>query len=57
MNLAEKRQQDADYSGSSVPWRSPVFRISKPLLSKFITASREMDGSNKPTHEVCEVWL
>jgi hypothetical protein len=44
MNLAEKRQQDADYSGSSVPWRSPVSRISKPLLSKFITASSEDDA-------------
>ncbi len=40
MNLAEKPHQDADFSVSSVPCRSPVFRISKPLLSKFITASR-----------------
>ncbi len=41
MNLAEKPHQNADSSINSVPCRSPVFRISKPILSKFITASSE----------------
>jgi hypothetical protein len=39
MNSAEKLHWDGDSSVSSVLQRSPVFRISKPLLSKFITAS------------------
>jgi hypothetical protein len=39
MNLAEKSHQDADSAVSSVHRRSPVFRIRKPFLSKFITAS------------------
>ena len=40
MNSAEKPHWDADSSVSSVLRRSPVFRISKPFLSKFITPSR-----------------
>src|SRR5215210_8741845 len=40
MNSAEKPHWDADFPVSSVLRRSPVFRISKPFLSKFITASR-----------------
>jgi hypothetical protein len=40
MNLAEKPHQDADSAVSSVHRRSPVFRIRKPFLSKFITPSR-----------------
>src|SRR5215211_1245116 len=40
MYLAEKPHQDADSAVSSVHCRSPVFRIRKPFLSKFITASR-----------------
>jgi DNA mismatch repair ATPase MutL len=42
MNSAEKPHWDADSSVSSVLRRSPVFRISKPFLSKFITPSRAM---------------
>jgi hypothetical protein len=40
MNSAEKPHRNANISVSSVLRRSPVFRISKPFLSKFITASR-----------------
>jgi phage shock protein C len=40
MNSAEKPHWDADSSVISVLHRSPVFRISKPFLSKFITRSR-----------------
>jgi hypothetical protein len=40
MNSAEKPHWDADYSVSSVLRRCPVFHISKPFLSKFITASK-----------------
>jgi acyl-CoA hydrolase len=39
MNLAEKPHLDADSAISSVHRRSPIFRICKPFLSKFITAS------------------
>jgi len=39
MNLAEKPHPDADSAVSSVHHRSLVFRIRKPFLSKFITAS------------------
>src|SRR5829696_1160215 len=39
MNSAEKPHWDADSSVRSVLRRSPVFRISKPFLSKFITPS------------------
>ena len=39
MNLAEEPHQNADSSVSWVHCRSAVFRISKPLLSKFITPS------------------
>jgi hypothetical protein len=42
MNLAEKPHWDADSSVSSVLRRSPVFRISKRFLSKFITSSSEV---------------
>src|SRR5215218_7599834 len=41
MNLAEKLQQDADSAVSSIHRRSPVFRIRKPFLSKYITRSRD----------------
>ena len=40
MNSAGKPHRNANVSVSSVLRRSPVFRISKPFLSKFITASR-----------------
>ncbi len=40
MNSTEKPHQNADSSVNSVLHRLSVFRISKPLLSKFITASR-----------------
>src|SRR5215217_2054907 len=40
MNSADKPHWDADSSVSSVLRRSPVFRISKSFLSKFITPSR-----------------
>ena len=43
MNLAEKPHKNADYSVSSVSCQLPVFRISKPFLSKFITAYREVE--------------
>src|SRR5829696_650093 len=39
MNSADKPHWDADSSVSSVLRRSPVFRISKSFLSKFITPS------------------
>ena len=45
MNLAEKPHQNADCSVNSVPCQSPVFRISKRLLSKFITASNPRTGN------------
>jgi hypothetical protein len=40
MNSAEKPHWDADSSDSSLLRPPPVSRISKPLLGKFITASR-----------------
>jgi hypothetical protein len=40
MNSAEKPHRDANFSVSSVLRQSPVFRISKLFLSKFITASK-----------------
>src|SRR5215217_1045892 len=40
MNSADKPHWDADSSVSSVLRRSPVFRISKSFLSKFITPSK-----------------
>jgi DNA-binding NarL/FixJ family response regulator len=47
MNSAGKPHRNANISVSSVLRRSPVFRISKLFLSKFITASREggLDGA------------
>src|SRR3954454_11603057 len=39
MNSAEKQHWNANSSVSSILRRSPVFRISKPFLSRFITAS------------------
>src|SRR5215204_5873584 len=42
MNSADKPHWDADSSVSSVLRRSPVFRISKSFLSKFITPSSLM---------------
>jgi hypothetical protein len=39
MNSAGKPHRNANISVRSVLRRSPVFRISKPFLSKFITAS------------------
>ncbi len=47
MNLAEEPHQNADSSVSWVHCRSAVFRISKPLLSKFITPSRGREGSGR----------
>src|SRR5829696_7341395 len=41
MNLAEKPHQDADSAVSSIHRWSAVFRIRKPFLSEFITASRD----------------
>jgi hypothetical protein len=43
MNSTEKAHQDADSSVNSALRRLPVFSISKPLPSKFITASSELD--------------
>jgi hypothetical protein len=40
MNSAEKPHRNANVSVDSVLPRASVFRISKPFLSKFITASR-----------------
>jgi hypothetical protein len=40
MNLAGKPHRNANVSASSVLRRSQVFRISKPFLSKFITAPK-----------------
>src|ERR671921_755295 len=48
MNSAEKPHWDADSSVSSVLRRSPVFRISKQFLSKFITRSRLCSGPPRP---------
>src|SRR5215207_10873560 len=47
MNSAEKPHWDADSSVSLVLRRSPVFRISKPFLSKFITRSRARESFHK----------
>jgi hypothetical protein len=44
MNSAEKPHRNANVSVSSVLPRSSVFRISKPFLSKFITASSKLPG-------------
>jgi ribonuclease D len=44
MNSAEKPHRNANFSVSSVLRRSPVFRISKLFLSKFIVASRLYRG-------------
>jgi len=43
MNSADKPHWDADSSVSSVLRRSPVFRISKSFLSKFITPSKAIE--------------
>src|SRR5215212_1247862 len=48
MNSAEKPHRNANVSVSSVLRRSPVFRISKPFLSKFITASRARPRMGPP---------
>jgi hypothetical protein len=40
MNSAEKLHRNANFSVRAVLRRSSVFRISKPFLSKFITASK-----------------
>ena len=52
MNSAGKPHRNANVSVSSVLRRSPVFRISKPFLSKFITASKiveeEGEGQDSP---------
>jgi EamA domain-containing membrane protein RarD len=50
MNSAEKPHWDADSSVRSVLRRSPVFRISKPFLSKFITPSRGWGWMNRLSH-------
>ena len=50
MNSAGKPHRNANISVSSVLRRSPVFRISKPFLSKFITRSRgEYDDAHRAT--------
>ena len=41
MNSAGKPHRNANVSVSSVLRWPPVFRISKPFLSKFITASKD----------------
>ena len=48
MNSVEKPHWDADSSVSSVLRRFPVFRISKPFLSKFITRSRRGAATEQP---------
>src|SRR5215213_11311777 len=48
MNSAGKPHRNANVSVSSVLRRSPVFRISKPFLSKFITASRARPRMGPP---------
>ena len=52
MNLAEEPHQNADSSVSWVHCRSAVFRISKPLLSKFITPSRPATAHDHAYHRV-----
>ena len=47
MNLAEKPHQAADSAVSSVHRRSAIFRIRKPFLNKFITASREQSPQDR----------
>jgi hypothetical protein len=48
MNSTEKAHQDANSSVNSALRRLPVFSISKPLPSKFITASRaRADGRSR----------
>jgi hypothetical protein len=42
VNLTEKPHQHADSTVGSLHHQSPVFRIRKPSLSKFITASKEL---------------
>jgi hypothetical protein len=49
MNSAEKPHRNANVSVSSVLPRSSVFRISKPLLSKFITASKPLTVGTWPS--------
>jgi hypothetical protein len=51
MNSAEKPHRNANVSVSSVLSRSPVFRISKPFLSKFITASKRDKRGSDSTHQ------
>jgi hypothetical protein len=47
MNCAGKPHRNANVSVSSVLRRPPVFRISKPFLSKFITASSVSQGTGR----------
>jgi hypothetical protein len=47
MNSAEKPHRNANVSVSSVLPQSSVFRISKPFLSKFITASKRVDRERR----------
>jgi transcriptional regulator with XRE-family HTH domain len=51
MNSAEKPHINANVSVSSLLRRSPVFRISKPFLSKFMTASKRGKRKSDSTHQ------
>jgi hypothetical protein len=52
--LGWKPHRNANVSVSSVLRRSPVFRISKPFLSKFITASKPRPSSRPYSPECVE---
>jgi hypothetical protein len=51
MNSAGKPHRNANVSVSSVLRRFPVFRIGKPSLSKFITASKRGKRERESTHQ------
>jgi hypothetical protein len=51
MNSAEKPHRNANVSVSSALGRFPVFRISKPFLSKFITASKHGKPGRDSTNQ------
>src|SRR5215211_3058855 len=57
MNSAGKPHRNANISVSSVLRRSPVFRISKLFLSKFITASRESEVDHWPIMEILATYV
>jgi hypothetical protein len=54
MNSAEKAHTNADFSVNSVLHRFPVFRISMPFLSKFITASRRCEEVSRMLRRVMQ---